>query len=61
MTHFVVDAGLWRLRQPFPRSLLASRLPYLVAPSDPDPAPGPRPPAFRPRRSEGDRSVADIG
>ena len=31
MTHFVVDAGLWRLRQPFPRALLASRLPYLVA------------------------------
>jgi hypothetical protein len=47
MTHFVVDAGLWRLRQPFPRTLLASRLPYLVAPVDP-------------RRSAGDRSVADI-
>ncbi len=48
MTHFVVDAGLWRLRQPFPRTLLASRLPYLVPPC-------------APRRSEGDRSVADIG
>ncbi len=33
MTHFVVDAGLWRLRQPFPRTLLASRLPYLVPPA----------------------------
>ncbi len=55
MTHFVVDAGLWRLRQPFPRALLASRLPYLVARSDPDPQ------ALRPWRSEGDRSVADIG
>ena len=46
MSHFVVDAGLWRLRQPFSRALLASRLPYLVAPSDPDPRPsdpGPRP------------------
>jgi hypothetical protein len=32
VTHFVVDAGLWRLSQPFPRSLLASRLPYLVPP-----------------------------
>jgi hypothetical protein len=42
MTHFVVDAGLWRLRQPFPRALLASRLPYLVAPSVPTPSdPGP--------------------
>jgi hypothetical protein len=48
MTHFVVDAGLWRLRQPFPRTLLASRLPYLVPPR-------------APRGSEGDRSVTDIG
>ena len=47
MTHFVVDAGLWRLRQPFPRTLLASRLPYLVPPC-------------AARRPEGDRSVADI-
>jgi hypothetical protein len=30
MTHFVVDAGLWRLRDPFPRAFLAARLPYLV-------------------------------
>ena len=29
MTHFVVDAGLWRLRDPFPRQLLASRVPWL--------------------------------
>jgi hypothetical protein len=47
MTHFVLDAGLWRLRQPFPRALVASRLPYLVAPSGS-------------LRSAGDRSVADI-
>jgi hypothetical protein len=30
MAHFVVDAGLWRLRDPFPRFFLESRLPYLV-------------------------------
>jgi hypothetical protein len=47
MAHFVVDAGLWRLRQPFPRTLLASRLPYLVAP-------------LRTQPSAGDRSSADI-
>jgi hypothetical protein len=30
MAHFVIDAGLWRLREPFPRSFLAARVPYLV-------------------------------
>ncbi len=30
MAHFVVDAGLWRMRERFPRSFLASRLPYLL-------------------------------
>jgi hypothetical protein len=30
MAHFVVDAGLWRLRDPFPRAFLASRAPSLV-------------------------------
>jgi len=30
MAHFVIDAGLWRLRDKFPRALLASRVPYLV-------------------------------
>jgi hypothetical protein len=30
MAHFVVDAGLWRMREDFPRSFLGSRLPYLV-------------------------------
>lgn len=29
--HFVVDAGLWRLRDEFPRSFLTQRLPYLLA------------------------------
>jgi hypothetical protein len=30
MAHFVVDAGLWRLRDQFPRSFLGGRLPYLL-------------------------------
>jgi hypothetical protein len=27
--HFVVDAGLWRLRDPFPRAFLSARVPFL--------------------------------
>jgi hypothetical protein len=30
MSHFVVDAGLWRMRDEFPRSFLSARLPYLL-------------------------------
>jgi hypothetical protein len=30
MAHFVIDAGLWRMREQFPRAFLAARLPYLV-------------------------------
>jgi hypothetical protein len=30
MAHFVVDAGLWRMREEFPRAFLSARLPYLV-------------------------------
>lgn len=30
MAHFVIDAGIWRLSQPFPRQFLASRVPFLV-------------------------------
>ncbi len=30
MAHFVVDAGLWRLRDEFPRSFLTARLPFLL-------------------------------
>ena len=30
MAHFVVDAGLWRMRAEFPRSFLQSRLPFLL-------------------------------
>ena len=32
MGHFVVDGGLWRLRDEFPRRFLGARLPYLLAP-----------------------------
>jgi hypothetical protein len=28
--HFIVDAGLWRLRDEFPRNFLSQRLPYLL-------------------------------
>jgi hypothetical protein len=30
MTHFVVDAGLWRLRDEFPRRWLTERVPQLL-------------------------------
>ncbi len=30
MAHFVIDAGIWRLRDPFSRAFLASRVPFLV-------------------------------
>jgi len=30
MAHFVVDAGLWRLRDQFPRRFLSANVPYLV-------------------------------
>ena len=30
MAHFVIDAGLWRMRAEFPRAFLRSRLPYLL-------------------------------
>lgn len=32
MAHFVIDAGLWRLRDEFPRAFLTRRLPFLLAP-----------------------------
>jgi len=34
MAHFVVDAGLWRLRDAFPRRLLGDRVPDLVGAPD---------------------------
>ncbi len=30
MAHFVVDAGLWRMREQFPRAFLSARLPFLI-------------------------------
>lgn len=30
MAHFVVDAGMWRMRDEFPRRFLTAKLPYLV-------------------------------
>jgi hypothetical protein len=30
MAHFVIDAGIWRMRDQFPRAFLARRLPFLV-------------------------------
>ena len=30
MSHFVIDAGFWRMRDPFPRQFMARHLPYLV-------------------------------
>jgi hypothetical protein len=49
MAHFVVDAGLWRLRDQFPRAFLTERVPYLV----PAPATADKGPATDP-------SLADI-
>jgi hypothetical protein len=44
MAHFVVDAGLWRLRDEFPRRFLTERVPYLLRPrpgrNQADAAPG---------------------
>lgn len=33
MAHFVVDAGLWRLRDDFPRRFLTESVPYLMRPA----------------------------
>jgi len=44
MAHFVIDAGVWRLRDRFPRLFLESRVPYLVpsrAPADQSPVTDP--------------------
>jgi hypothetical protein len=48
--HFVVDAGIWRLREPFVRSFLSQRVRYLVCSGPPS----------RATVSLADRSVADI-
>jgi hypothetical protein len=33
MAHFVIDAGVWRMRDAFPRAFLSARLPALVPPA----------------------------
>ena len=48
--HFVVDAGIWRLREPFVRAFLSQRVGYLVRPVRPSGV----------LVSVDDRSVADI-
>jgi hypothetical protein len=35
MAHFVVDAGIWRLRDPFPRRFLSERIPAVLGVSAP--------------------------
>ena len=50
MAHFVIDAGLWRLREQFPRTFLASRLPALMPPA-----------RHAPAMSAADPSCAGIG
>ena len=49
-THFVVDAGIWRLREPFVRAFLSQRIGYLVCSARSSGVP----------MSVADRSVADI-
>ena len=48
--HFVVDAGAWRLREPFVRSFLSQRIAYLVSSG----------PLSGAAVSVADRSVTDI-
>lgn len=49
--HFVVDAGIWRLRDPFVRAFLSQRVGYLLGSER----------SCGAARSVADRSVADIG
>jgi hypothetical protein len=49
MAHFVIDAGLWRMRDAFPRSLLTRHVPYLMADA-----------GGIQRAQSADRSLADI-
>jgi len=38
MTHFVIDAGIWRMRDPLARKFITEGLPYLVPARQPAPA-----------------------
>jgi len=51
MAHFVIDAGLWRMRDPLARNILITHLPYLV----------PAKPTTALVNAATDRSAADIG
>jgi hypothetical protein len=53
MAHFAIDGGLWRMRDRFPRSFLAARLPYLLPGVQPS-----VPPAARPGVQQGARPGA---
>jgi hypothetical protein len=51
MAHFVIDAGIWRLRDPVPRRLVSTYLPHLLPPTSAAVAVG---------VSARDRSASDI-
>jgi drug/metabolite transporter superfamily protein YnfA len=53
MAHFVIDAGLWRMRDPLARNILVTHLPYLVPTA-------PKPVAGQLGNAATDRSEADI-
>jgi hypothetical protein len=53
--HFVIDAGFWRMRDPFPRAFLARHVPGLA------PAPRPRPATAPAVSPAADGSLDDIG
>jgi hypothetical protein len=59
MAHFVIDAGIWRLREPFPRQFLASHVPYLLGSPKVGPAEHAAP-ALTATRPVDDRSSSDI-
>jgi hypothetical protein len=63
--HFVIDAGLWRMRDPFPRAFLARHVPGLVPPRAAGPAAaGPAAPAAAAALAvspAADGSLDDIG
>jgi len=64
--HFVIDAGLWRMRDPFPRAFLARHVPGLAPPRPADP-PAVAPAAAVPAAADlavppaADGSLDDIG
>jgi hypothetical protein len=62
MTHFVIDAGIWRMRDPLARKFITENVPFLrpgMAPRDL--AQPPRQPALSEGIPVTDRSSTDIG